>query len=128
MQENEPTQNGNIQADKCYIFAALLKNNPVGCKDTVLPDPLMKTSFVKCLIFEEHTRKPYIDNLCLFRAFALHLHGNERLDEETSKLVIFFLETTGGTDPAIFRGVCMEDKDIAAVEDIVQAGSFLVRL
>ena len=122
---NEPTQNGNLQADNCYIFAALLKDVPVGCKDTVLPDPLLKTSSVKCLIFEENTRKPYNDNLCLFRAFALHFHGNERLEEETSKLAVLLFATTGGTDPANFRGVCMEDKDIAAVEDIVQAGFFL---
>ena len=105
------------------IFAALLKEVPMICKDTVLPDPLLKTLSLKCLTFEESTRKPYNDNLCLFRALALHLHGNERLEEETSKLFNRFLEKTGGTDPANFRGVCKED--IAPVEDIVQAEFFL---
>ena len=67
----------------------------------------------------ENTRKPYSDNLCLFRALALHLHGKERLGEETSKMFSVFIEKTSGTDPANFRSVCLED--IAAVEDFVQA-------
>ena len=70
----------------------------------------------------ENTRKLYIDKLCPFRALALHLHGNERLEEETTKLFKFFLEKTSRTDPANFRGVCRED--IAAVEDNNQAEIF----
>ena len=61
--------------------------------------------------------------LCLFRALVLHLHGIERLEEETSNLFNLFFETTGGTDPGNFRGVCMED--ITAVEHIVCADIFL---
>ena len=103
------------------IFEALFKEVPMGCKDTVMLGPLLKNQSVKRLTFEK-TRKPYNDNSCLFRALALHLQGNERLEEETSKLSNLFLEKTGGTDTANFRGVCMED--IAAVEDIVQADNF----
>ena len=95
----------------------------MGCKDTVLPEPLLKNISIKCLTFEENNRKPYNDNLYLFRALALHLHGIERLEEETSKLFNIFLEKTSGTEPANFRGVCMEDT--AAVEGFVQADIFL---
>ena len=73
------------------IFAALLKDVPVGCKDTVLPQALLKNHKVNCLTFERNTRQPYNDNLCLFRALALHLHGNEELEEETSKIFELFL-------------------------------------
>ena len=66
---------------------------------------------------------PYNVNLCLLRALALHLHGNDRLEEKTSKLIIVILKTTSGIDPANFRRVRMED--MAAVEDIVQADIFL---
>ena len=65
---------------KFYIFtdltisASSLKDVPMGCKDTVLPEPLLKN--VRCLTFERKTRQHYNDNLCLFRALALHLHGN----------------------------------------------------
>ena len=95
----------------------------MGCKDTVLPNPLFTNHSVKCLTFEENTRKPYNDNLCLFRALVLHLQGNQRLEEETSKLFDLFIEKTSGTDPTNFQGYCMEY--IAAVEDIAQEDIFL---
>ena len=60
------------------IFQALLKDVPMGCKDCVLPEPLLKNPNVNCLTFEKNTRKPYNDNFCLFRAVALHVFGNER--------------------------------------------------
>ena len=75
------------------IFAALLRDIPIGCKDAVLLESLLKNHTVNCLTFEKNTRKHYNDNLCLFRAVALHLFGNERLEEETSKLFNFFLLT-----------------------------------
>ena len=108
---------------KNTFFAALLKEVPKGCKDTVFADPSLQNHSVKCLTFEEKTWKPYKDNLCLFRALALHLHGKERLESETSKLFNLFFEKTDGTDHAIFRGVCREK--FAKVENIVQADIFL---
>ena len=68
------------------IFAALLEEVHMGRKHTLLPDPLLKNHSFKCLSFEESIRKPYNDNLSLIRALALHLHGNERLEERTPKL------------------------------------------
>ena len=62
-----------LQADECCVFAALLREVTMGCKDTVLPDPLLKNQTVKCLTFEENTRKPYNDNLCLLRSLVLQL-------------------------------------------------------
>ena len=55
------------------------------CKDTVLPEPLLKNQNANCPTFERNTRQPYNDILCLFRALALHLRGNAKLEEETSK-------------------------------------------
>ena len=68
------------------IFASLLKDVRMGCKDTVFPEPLLKNSNVNCLSYEKNTLQPYNDNLCLFRALAQHLHGNKKLEEETSKI------------------------------------------
>ena len=67
------------------VFAALLKDVPMGCKDAVLPEPLLKNHTINCLTFEENARQLYEDNLCLFRALALFLPGNQELEEETSK-------------------------------------------
>ena len=58
------------------VFAALLKHVLMGCKDSVLSEPLLKIHTINSLTFEENTRQPYNNNLCLFRALALHMHGN----------------------------------------------------
>ena len=104
-------------------FASLLKDVPMGCKDTVLPEPLLKNHNVNCLTFERNTRQPYNDNLCLFRALALHLHGNEKLEEETSKIFNLFLNNCGDGAPSKFQGVHMTD--IPKVEDLLQLKIFL---
>ena len=52
------------------VFAALLQDVPMGCKDAVLPEPLLRNATINCLKYEENTRQPYNDNLCLFRARA----------------------------------------------------------
>ena len=77
------------------VFAVLLKEVPTPCKDSVLPEQLMENQSVNCLTFEKNKRKPYNDNLCLFRAVALHLFGNERLEEETSNIFNIFLKHCG---------------------------------
>ena len=105
------------------IFSALLRDIPMGCKDVVLLDSLLKNHTINCLTFGKNTRKPYNDNLCLFRALALHLHGNERLEEETSKLFNLFLINSTNPDPSKFQGVCMDD--IPSVEDMVGINIFI---
>ena len=73
------------------VFAALLKDVPMGCKNAVLPEPLLRNGTINCLTYEENTRQPYNDNLCLFRALALHMHGNQRLEEELSQIFNSFI-------------------------------------
>ena len=73
-------------------FAALLRDIPMGCKDAVLPESLLKNHTVNCLTYKQNNKKAYKNNFCLLRAFALHLHGNDkRLEEETWKLFNIFL-------------------------------------
>ena len=67
------------------VFRVLLKNVSMGCEDAVLPEPLMRNGTINCLTSEKNTRQPYNDHFCLFRALGLHIHGNQRLEEETSK-------------------------------------------
>ena len=105
------------------VFAALLKDVPMGCKDSVLPEPLMKNQIVTRLPYEQNTEKPYKDNLCLFRALALHLHRNEGLEQETSKTFKLFLNNYGEADPSKLQGVHMTD--IPKVEGLLQINIFL---
>ena len=104
------------------IFAALLREKPMSCKDATLPESLLKNHTVNCLTYEQNTKKPYKGNLCLFRALALHLHGNERLEEETSKFFNLFLINSTIPDPSKIQGVCMDD--IPSVEDTVGINTF----
>ena len=105
------------------VFAALLTDIPMGCKDTVLPEPLLRNCNVNCLTFERNTSQPYNDNLCLFRAVALHLFGSERLEEETSKIFNLFLNNCGEGDPSKFQAVHMTD--FPKVEEMLQLNIFL---
>ena len=81
------------------VFAASLKDVSMGRKKAVLSKPLLKNHTINCLTYEENTRQPYNKNLCLFRALALHLHGNQRLKEETSKMFISFINKMDGLSP-----------------------------
>ena len=105
------------------VFAALPKDTPMGCKSTVLPEPLLKNHNVNCLFYEKNTLQPYNDNLCLFRALALHLHGNKKLEEKTSKIFNLFFNNFEERDPSMFQGVHMTD--IPKVEDLLQLNIFL---
>ena len=40
------------------VFAALLKDVPMGCKNAVLPEPLLRNGTINCLTYEENTRQP----------------------------------------------------------------------
>ena len=95
----------------------------MGCKDTVLLEPLLRNCNVNCVTFERNTLQPYNDNLCMFRALALHLHGNKRLEGETSKIFNFFLNNSEERDVSKFQGVDLND--ILKVEDLLQLNIFL---
>ena len=99
------------------VFAALLEDVPMGCRNAVLPEPLLRNGTVNCLTYEENTRQPYNDNLCLFRAFALHLHGTQLLQEETSKLFNLFINKMDVLCPNQFQGVHMND--LPTVDDLL---------
>ena len=91
------------------VFAALLKDVPMWCKNAVLPQPPLKNCTINCLTYGENIRQPYNDNLCLVRALALHLHGNQRLEEETSKSFSLFNNKMDGLTADQFQGVHMND-------------------
>ena len=89
------------------VFAALLKDVPMGCKNEILPELLLRNGTSNCITFEEKTIQPYNENLCLFRALPLRLHGTQRLEEETSKIFNSFINKKDGLSPNQFKGVHM---------------------
>ena len=104
----------------------LIKDVPMGCKDTILPDQLLKNHNVICLTFERSTRQPYNDNFCLFRALALHLHGNENWRRRLRKYLNIYLNNSEEGDVSNFQGVHLSD--IPKVEDLLQLNIFLYEI
>ena len=95
--------------DKLNCICCFTQSVPRGCKDAVLTEPLFKNCTINCLTFEGNTKQPYKDNLCLFCALALRSHGNERLEEETSKLFILLMSSTKRFSFSQFQGAHMND-------------------
>ena len=94
------------------VFAAVLKDVPMQSNST---QSYRET--IDCLTYEENKRQPTNDNLCLFRALDLHLHGSQRLEGEISKLLNLFINKMDGLSPNQFQGV--HTNDIPTVEDLV---------
>ena len=90
----------------------------MGCKDAVKPENLSKNLNMNCLTSQRKTRQPYNDNLCLVQAFALYLHGNDELEEETSKIFNLSLFNCEEGVPSKFQSDHMND--IPKVEDLLQ--------
>ena len=88
------------------VFAALLTNIPMGCTDSPLPEPLLRNPEVNCLLSNGHD-EPYNDNLCLFRAMAIHLFGSEEFELQAIKFFHNFV-TASGCDPENFTGVSFD--------------------
>ena len=79
------------------------------CRDAGLPKPLLRTGTINCLTFEENTRQPYNENLCLFRDLALQMQGSQRLEGETSKFFNLFIKKIDGLSADQFQGVHMNN-------------------
>ena len=68
----------------------------------------------------------YNDNLCSFRALALHLHGNEKLAEVISRNFNFFLKNGEEGESSKFQGVRFNE--IPKVEGLLQLNIFLYNI
>ena len=99
------------------VFAAALKDVPMGCMNAVLHQHVLKNHTIKRLTFEESTRQPYKDNLCHFRAPALHLHGSQRLEGEISIIFNWFINKLDGLSADQFQEVHVTY--ISVVEDLL---------
>ena len=96
------------------FFASLLKDTPMGCKDTVLPEPLLKNHNANCFTFERNTTQPYNDKLCLFRALALHLHGNNKLEDENAKVFNLLVKSKEGNFKVLNQTIFQKLKTICS--------------
>ena len=106
------------------VYAALLKDlKTYLCKNEVLAESVLKNHTTNSVTFEQNARQQYNDNLCLFRALALHMHRNQRLEEKNSKLFDLFINKMDGLRSDQFQGVHMND--ILFVEDLLTLNTVL---
>ena len=108
------------------VFAQFLNDKPMGCNGNVLPELLFENHNVNCLTVERDTSQPHNDNFCLFRTLALHLHGNDKLEEETSNLFNNFLFNFVEEDPPKTQGG--QGNDSPNVEDLLQLNIVLYHI
>ena len=87
----------------------------MGCRDAVFPEPLLENHTINCLTFKGNTIWPFNKNLSFFRAPALRLPANQRL-EKISKLFKLFFNIMDGFSPNQFKGVHMNVMPV--VEDL----------
>ena len=103
------------------VFVALLTNIPMGCTDSPLPEPLLRNPEVNCLVSNGHI-EPYNDNLCLFRAIAIHLFGSVDVEPNATKIFHSFV-TASGCDPESFTGVSFDQ--IPIIEELIKQNIFI---
>ena len=91
------------------VWAVLLKNVPIGCKNAVLPKPLRRSHPINCFRYEANARQPDNFKLCLFRALALNLSATQRLEGNTAETFSLFSSRLEGQSPTQLQGVNMND-------------------
>ena len=77
----------------CYKFHFLLSGVPLGCMTQNIPSISLRNGYVKCFV-SDCNKKPYQDNLCMFRALSYEIHGSDELQQNTLKLMQNFLSAT----------------------------------
>ena len=93
----------------------------MGCTDSPLPEPLLRNLEVNCLVSNGHN-EPYNDNLCLFRAIAIHLIGSVDVEPNATEIFHSFV-TASGCDPESFTGVSFDQ--IPIIEELIKQNIFM---
>ena len=106
------------------FFVYLMPRFAIGCTDVELPNALIRNKGIKSLLSDSN-KKPYHDNLCLFRAIAFDLQGSENLSNNTLQYFTSFLRESEN-DAVDFPGVSLEE--IPLVEKIPSANLNLYSL
>ena len=106
-------------------LAALLKKIPMGCSDSVFPEPLLKNHSVNCLLSDKD-EQPYKDHLCFFRKITKYLHSDSNLGAHKSQLFTKFVSKCVKMwirSEKNFRGVSIDY--LPPVEEIVERNIFI---
>ena len=117
--------------------ATLIKDVVLGCRRIEIPEFLTGRRDLLCLLQNYNTREKYTDNLCMFRAIAMHKALKNvdtattdiyRLGTEDETMCLFelFLKEGGDREKKYFRGVKMTD--ISILERVAQVNIHIYQL
>ena len=96
------------------FFVFLLSGVPLGCITQNIPSIFLRNGYIKCFV-SDCEKKPYQDNLCMFRALVYDLYGSVQLQHKTMELMQMFLSAT--RRDATFPGI--HEDDIPVLEALV---------
>ena len=97
------------------FFVFLLNGVPLGCMEQSIPSTLLKNAIVEGFV-SDCEKRPYQDNLCMFRALAYELYGSNEIQQNTMELMQMFLSATRRDDET-FPGI--HEDDIPVLEALV---------
>ena len=100
---------------KCHVLRISAQWRPLGCIAQNIPSVLLKNKHVKCFV-SDCEKKPYQDNLFVFRALSYDLYGRVQLQQKTMELMQMFLTATRRDDET-FPGI--HEDDILVLEALV---------
>ena len=98
------------------FFVFFLSGVPLGCMTQNIPSILLRNGYVKCFV-SDCNKKPYQDNLCIFRALSYEIYGSDELRQNTLKLMQNFLSATR-RDEETFSG--KHEDDIPVLEELTE--------
>ena len=108
------------------VFAALLKDVPMGCEDSILPEPLLKKQNVKCLTFWKKYKKALQWQSLPLQSSRSAFSWQREIAGRSIQIFNFFLNNYGEGDPSKFQGVHMTD--VPKVEEMLQLNFFLYHI
>ena len=109
-----------LQVNKLHRICCLTQRRAYGVQERSLTrTPAQKSHKKLSHVWRKHKTTILRQPVCFsaLALLALHLHGNQRLEEETSKLFNLFTNEMDGLSPNQFQGVHMND--IPTVEDLL---------
>ena len=87
------------------VFAILGKNTPMGCRNALLQDHLLKERYINCLTCNQNT----CDISTFFKSLAIQLHRDERSEKRTCNVFQLFMKEKGKIESVTFQDVSLND-------------------
>ena len=106
--DNELEQ--NIREVYIEHWSAIRTHNyPIGSKIVELPDYITKNRAITGLAKDKYSKYEYQDNLCFFRALAIHQGVPKERNLQIANAVQHLLSLVTNEDPSTFEGVQLQD-------------------